>query len=161
MKNSQALSAERARELFSYDPLTGLVTWKVSPSNNVPGGTRAGSDNGNGYLRVRVDDKLCYVHRLAWLLQAGEWPDTVDHINGIRSDNRWVNLRSVPKAVNNQNQRPRGRDLPMGVQANGSGFTSKLTSGGVQKYLGYFGDPEQAHQAYLKAKRELHVGCTI
>jgi len=58
--------------------------------------------------------KVCYiyinnkciqfaVHRLLWLLWYNEIPDTIDHINGIKHDNRKVNLRNVTSIENNKN----------------------------------------------------------
>jgi len=41
-------------------------------------------------------------HRLAWFYMEGEWP--TGHINHIRDDNRWVNLREVSNQENHKNQ---------------------------------------------------------
>lgn len=54
-----------------------------------------GSKNEDGYIRVWCDDRLRMKHRLLWWLKHGELPDEIDHINGIRDDNRICNLRSV------------------------------------------------------------------
>lgn len=160
---TSTLSAERARELFSYDPATGVITRRVAINNSVKAGAIAGSHQSNGYLRVRVDGVLLHAHRLAWLLHTGAWPlYTVDHINGVRSDNRLCNLRDIPKSVNNQNIRGRKSKTGLqGVGKSGLRFTAKITTLGDQTYLGTFGTPREAHQAYLTAKRNLHVGCTI
>ena len=157
------LSASRAHELFSYDPVTGVITRKIATTNSVKVGDVVGSPQSNGYLRVRVGKHLLHVHRLAWLLHTGEWPqNTVDHRNGIRSDNRASNLRDLPKAVNNQNAHGTWAVSGYaGVSAAGLRFSSKVTTRGAQKYLGTFDTPEEAHQAYLTAKRALHEGCTI
>lgn len=157
------ISAERARELFNYDPETGLLTRKISTTNSVKVGDVAGSHHCAGYLSVRADGFLFLAHRLAWLIHTGAWPTfTIDHVNGKRADNRAKNLRDVPKAINNQNRHGTRAAVGFaGVQANGRKFVSKLTTGGRQGYLGIFATPEQAHQAYLTAKRQLHEGCTI
>lgn len=163
---NQTLSAERARELFSYDPLTGVLTRKITTSTNAKAGSVAGSPQSNGYLRVRVGPKLHHAHRLAWLLHTGSWPEnTIDHINGARSDNRIANLRDLPKAVNNQNRRGPSTRVTRtglaGVSPTGERFMAKVTTDRRQEYLGTFDTPEDAHQAYLIAKRERHVACTI
>lgn len=159
----QKLSAERARELFSYDPETGVIVRKVATTNSLKVGDVAGSPQSNGYLRVRVGCKLLHAHRLAWLIYTGEWPlQTIDHINGIRSDNRLSNLRDVSKAVNNQNKRAACSSSGYaGVFKSGARFASKVTIQRAQKYLGTYDTPAEAHQAYVTAKRQLHVGCTI
>jgi hypothetical protein len=63
-----------------------------------------GTSNGFGYLRITVLGKSYYAHRLAWFYMNGEWPDQIDHINGIKSDNRIENLRNVTVQQNNQNK---------------------------------------------------------
>lgn len=46
-----------------------------------------------------------YAHRVAWVLMTGKWPDgEIDHDNGIRTDNRWVNLKDVTSVQNGRNQ---------------------------------------------------------
>lgn len=62
----------------------------------------------HGYLTGRIFRKLYQAHRIIWFMKTGEWPDQIDHINGIRDDNRWKNLRNVSNAVNSMNhQKPK------------------------------------------------------
>jgi hypothetical protein len=95
----------------------------------------------------------------------GAWPaGQVDHLNGARTDNRWTNLREATAAVNSQNQRvayPRNKSGFLGVRAFRAGWTAQITVARKQVYLGNFSTPEAAHEAYVKAKRELHAGCTL
>ena len=98
------MTAELARRLWDYDAETGIITWKVSPRNGVRVGDVAGSLKRNGYLRVRFDGKGYPLHRLAWLIATGTWPSKdLDHLNGIRDDNRLVNLREATRRQNQQN----------------------------------------------------------
>ena len=91
MTSEKSLTAERLREVLDYDPDTGVFTRKVRTASSVKVGDVAGSLNGKGYIRIRVDGRLYFAHRLAWLYVHGEWPvDQVDHINGIKNDNRIV-----------------------------------------------------------------------
>lgn len=76
-----------------YDSETGLFTWIKTNS-------KAGYYPENNYSQVGVNNKLYYGHRLAWLYAYGYFPKYVDHINGIKSDNRLINLR---EATNQQN----------------------------------------------------------
>lgn len=98
------LTAERVRELFQYEPETGLLTWLVKPAHWVKVGDAAGWDNGNGYLRVSVFSEKFYVHDLAWLWMTGGWPEPqCDHIDADRKNNRWANLRVATLQENRRN----------------------------------------------------------
>lgn len=104
-------------EAFTYFPLSGRLFWKKRPRSHFSSdrgwrafnaqfaGKLVGCCNGdNQYLIVRIADKKHYVHRIAFALANGEWPDgDVDHINGNRVDNRAANLRAVSRACNMKN----------------------------------------------------------
>ena len=162
---SPKLRAEEARELFNYDPETGALTWKVQNSNRSFKGRVAGGLSNTGYLEVRVNKTTYLVHRLVWLIHTGSWPEhLIDHLNGVRTDNRIVNLRDVPRRVNQENQRRARCDSQtgvLGVYAKRNKFSSSIGVCGRRVYLGVFDTPLEAHQAYLTAKRALHAGCTI
>lgn len=159
------LSAERARELFSYDPVTGGLRWKIYKGPRAVAGTPAGHLTPKGYLRVKVDGDYKYVHRLVWLISSGAWPkEVIDHVDGNKANNRVENLRDVTESTNQENRRTHNSNSAtglMGAYAEGDGYTSRIRVKGRQLNLGAFGTPEEAHQAYLTAKRELHAGCTI
>lgn len=164
------LNAEKLKTLLHYEPETGIFTWRV-PSGRwgrVPAGTRAGSLNKTtGSRIVRIDGDSYLEHRLAWLYVHGVWPsECIDHINGVRSQNDIKNLRDVSHVTNGQNQRrahPRNISGLLGVSWNARdrSWKASITVAGKNKNLGCFTTPEQAHQAYLTAKRNLHAGCTI
>lgn len=164
MKQSK-LSAERARELFNYDPETGSLTWRVNKGSRAREGKPAGSKRDDGYLSVRADGEQVLVHRVIWLMHSGEWPGSIiDHKNGIRSDNRWRNLRDTSRRVNQENHRNsrQGSKVPfLGVSCKRGKFRSRIKVGGIERSLGSFSTPEEAHEVYLTAKRQLHAGCTI
>lgn len=161
----QGLTAEKLRELLNYDPTTGKFSWRVARSNIVKVGQEAGCICVYGYRVIRIDNKLFRANRLAWLHVYGEWPaHHVDHINGVRDDDRIANLRDVPRAVNMQNRRHAQRDNQsglLGVSRKKGKWFARVKLDGKQTYLGTFETPELAHQAYLVAKRRMHVGCSI
>jgi hypothetical protein len=161
------ITQHRLMELVNYNVVTGFFTWKVDKSN-VKAGSNAGTKNRGGYLVFQIDKKLYYAHRLAWLYFYGEYPRlNIDHINGIRHDNRIKNLRDVTKIVNSQNikhaKSSNNKTGLLGVYlCKGTGrYKAEIRVNKIKKHLGMFADPESAHQAYINAKREFHEGCTI
>ena len=142
------LTVERLRSLLDYDPETGEFS-------------RNGSPSGKGYTQHRVDGKRYLSHRLAWFYVFGEWPrQQIDHINGIKTDNRIGNLRDVSQGVNQQNRRnvlKTNKTGFLGVSRTGSRFKSTIEVGNVSIHLGQYRTPEEAAFAYSAAKRLLHT----
>jgi len=160
-----ALTAERIRELLAYDAGTGSFCWRVTTSNRATAGSIAGSPDGHGYVKIKVDGRLYMAHRLAWLHVYAVWPvGSVDHINGVGTDNRIANLRDVDHSTNMQNQRRANYDSKsglLGVAPHGNNFRARIQLAGKQRHLGTFSTAEEAHAAYIAAKREIHAGCTL
>ena len=162
------LTAAQVRAAFHYDPETGILTRVSSgyaPATGRWCGKRAGHAATNGYLRATCHGREYAVHRLAWIYMTGEWPDGyIDHGNGVRTDNRWANLRAGDRSFNMQNQRRARRDNTtgwLGVSRVKSRFEAAIQVRGRRFRLGRFDTPEAAHAAYLTAKRKLHEGCTL
>lgn len=92
--------------LFSYSPETGRFTHKTyrGPRTNGPG-SDAGTARPDGYTAIKLPcGSVVLAHRLAWLWMTGEWPKLeIDHQNGNRADNRWVNLREATRSQQAQN----------------------------------------------------------
>lgn len=115
----KTLTAEIAREVFTYDAKTGSLFWKerglhwfkdqkhsaVSVRdrwNARYAGELVGHVSADGYLKFSLQKTLYLVHRVVWLYHFGVWPVFIDHINGTRDDNRIENLRNVENASENQ-----------------------------------------------------------
>lgn len=160
-----SLTQERLKELLHYDPESGIFTRLVRTSNRTQINEIAGSNNGNGYLRICVDGTKYYTHRLAWLYMTGEWPtDQGDHKNTIPSDNRWTNLRDATPAINSQNQRKAKSNSStgfLGVFPCGKRFKTQVGLDERSQHVGVYDTPELAYEAYVDAKRKLHPGCTL
>ena len=158
------LTAQRLRELLRYNPETGIFT-RPRPTRYTQAGGDAGRLNNIGYMVVSIDRKKMLAHRLAWLYQTGGWPTAeVDHINGIRTDNRWENLRDVSPSTNQQNRRAPNRNNSaglLGVSREKKSWVAQIFHDGKRKRLGTFDTPEEAHAAYVAAKRVAHPGCTL
>lgn len=97
------VTAERLRELFEYDPDAGTFRVRAKRGRK-PAGAEVGfvANKRDGRIRIRVDGKPYYAHRLAWLYVHGELPACpIDHINFNPSDNRLINLRLASISENN------------------------------------------------------------
>jgi hypothetical protein len=159
----QRLTASRLRELFDFDPLTGLFARKIALTNKVKstiGLWVPGWMTQYGYCALRLEGGAFLAHRLAWLHVHGEWPSgQIDHINGARTDNRIENLRVVTNAVNQTNLSPASstsHSKVRGAHWNSRlrKFQSQVEVAGKRLYLGLFDTAEQAHQAYVEARRQ-------
>lgn len=152
------LTTEQLKQHLFYDPNTGVFTRLRSLTT-----CRA---NCTGYVPINVLGRNYYAHRLAWLWMTGAEPKCgIDHINGVKDDNRWVNLRLADKSANAQNIKRARKDnllgkLGVSTRAAGSYF-ARITLDGKRIYLGTYRTPEQAHQAYLQAKRRIHEANTL
>ncbi len=96
------VTADRLKELLSYDPETGIFVWAKLSGRRARIGDRAGSFNLSlGYRVIGIDGERHYEHRLAWLYMTGEWPsEDLDHENCDKSDNRFSNLREATDSQN-------------------------------------------------------------
>lgn len=163
----EALTVGRLRELLDYNPETGEFRWRVHRADNARSGSVAGSLNHGGYWRVSIQGHTYLAHRLAWLYVHGEWPTTgIDHKNGVTEDNRIANLREATQMENGGNKRKAHINSKTGLLGTSwhsptKKFLAQIQLDGKNTYLGLFKTAEEAHQAYLKAKRELHPFCTL
>lgn len=168
MADRTQLTAERLRALLDYDPATGVFTW-VMRRRGVKFGSTAGTPHNAGYITIRVDGTPWLAHRLAWLYMTGEQPpEEVDHENGVRDDNAWTNLRAADPSLNQQNLKGPRRMAGRAVALLGAhydktrgNYQAKIKIGGVLHHLGRFPTAEDAHTAYLTAKRRLHPFGTL
>lgn len=154
---------EKALNALSYDPQTGEFKWAVAPGRGaVRVGDIAGRKSNNGYRQIGLGGRIYLAHRLAWLVVYGEWPKCqIDHINGIKDDNRISNLRDVTIAQNSHaifKPQPNNRTGFRGVTFNKwiGKFHAKITKAGKTLFLGYFRTAEEASAAYLSAKQQIH-----
>lgn len=153
------LALEDVERLLSYDPLSGLFTWKVKRGSRAAG-QRAGRLIDTGYIVVHINDRAWRAHSLAWFMSYGEWPSEIDHINRNRSDNRLANLRLSDRTHNNCNKPPSGRK--MYSQRKGVSFDKKrgkwvaqIRFGKDIYNLGRFQTEDAAACAYTKKAEEL------
>lgn len=155
------LTADRLREVVDYDPGTGVFTWKASTRGHVKKGSVAGSVKERGYRGIGIDGILYREHRLAFLYQTGEWPkEQIDHINGVRDDNRYANLREATNAENRRNSKRRvnNRSGFKGVSWHNQSrrWRARIKLHGKSTHLGLFASKENAYAAYCAAAEKYH-----
>lgn len=153
------------KEVFSYDPATGVITRQSKTANCCKIGEVVGTVGKSGYRRVKIAGQRVMAHRIAWYLTYGLDPSRfIDHINGNPDDNRIENLREATSELNSQNKRRAlslNRTGLLGVTRRGSRFHARIRHRGVLTFIGIYRTPEEAHEAYLRVKRVVHEGCTI
>lgn len=141
------ITQERLKEVFEYKE--GGLYWKESPARRVKTGDRFGAFNKRDHYRTgAVDGKPYREHRLIYLFHYGILPPLLDHINGIRDDNRIENLREVTRSENGQN-RCKHRNNTSGHQGVSmhqptNKWRVQLNIKGKNKHFGYFEDFELA-----------------
>jgi HNH endonuclease/AP2 domain len=154
------ITQEQLKEAFNYDDETGIFTWKIQPSFGIKIGSIAGNTRKDNYVVIRIFNKRYLSHRLAWFYQYGYWPKELDHINGIKNDNRLVNLRECAQGQNQKN---------IGIRAdNKSGYKGVIWHKQIGKweararlnnkpyYLGVFADIKEAAKAYQEFAKKHH-----
>ena len=89
-------SQEYLQEILEYSVITGLLYWKVSRRSHARKGAVAGGVGTHGYPAIRIDGTRYQCHNIIWKLVTGEDPPDhllVDHIDQVRTNNAWHNLR--------------------------------------------------------------------
>ncbi|WP_241575047.1 HNH endonuclease [Rosenbergiella nectarea] len=149
------------QRLLNYDPETGLFYWKVRMSNRVKAGDLAGVINGSGYRIIAIKGKIHYAHRLAFLWMTGRLPGKfVDHVDGDRSNNIWVNLREASALQNAHNQKLNKSNTSGIKGVHYDKATNKwlatLKVNGKPTYLGVFSEISQAEAVIKQARQNFH-----
>lgn len=150
-------------EWFSYDPDTGIVSWKKSPSTSIKQGRAAGTPCGKGskkYWNIKFRGGYILAHHVAFFLSFGRLPTAeVDHIDGDGLNNRLKNLREATHASNMKNMRMNSRNTSgiAGVHFNKKvgRWESTICANGKRIFLGNFNDKSEAASARKQAERTL------
>jgi hypothetical protein len=157
------------RRLLTYDQNTGTLTWRKRSvdlfeneyrtrtaqhacnnwNSRYAGKAAFATNNVMGYKRGMVLNKLHQAHRVIWAIVCDEWPaEDIDHINGVKDDNRISNLRSVTHSENQKNQAMYSNNSSGAVGVywdNTSGkWLAEIKTNGKKKFLGRFKDKNDA-----------------
>lgn len=144
---------------FKYEPSTGYLVNRCSRAARAQEGAIAGRLSNIGYVDVGIFGKKCGAHRIIWEMVNGKIPDgmEVDHINGVRDDNRISNLRLVTRNDNMRNIKLRCDNTSgfhgVGFNKNSGKFQARIWHRNIRRHLGLFNTAEEAHQAYLAAAK--------
>ena len=151
------LTAERIKDLLSYDEETGAFRWRQT-KGRAKAGEVAGATDTYGYRVIRIDRVLYKAHRLAWLYTHDRWPvGLLDHINREPGDNRIANLREVTQSENMHNASRRSRSGVPGVlwRAERSKWVAQIRVGYRNHVLGSFPTKQEAIDARRKAEQAM------
>lgn len=143
------------RECFFYNAETGIITWQSRPEIHFTTarafktwhtrfcGKDAGGLSSTGYIDIGMQSRLMKAHRIAWALSYGEYPKgDIDHINGVRHDNRLCNLRDVGRKDNSRNS-AKHKNNQSGISGvrwrqRDNRWVAEINHEGKQRHLGYF-----------------------
>lgn len=155
-KASRPLTYEQVASRLRYEPETGKLYWIKSLRCHHLLGQRAGCLTPIGYRYIHLSGVTYPEHRIAWLMATKEWALGLDHINGVRDDNRFVNLRLATMTQNNQHvraQRNRASKYK-GVWRRKKKWTCYITIEGKRRRVGTFAHEDEAGRAYDKVAKE-------
>ncbi|HET8693565.1 MAG TPA: AP2/ERF family transcription factor [Aquabacterium sp.] len=127
----------------------GKLYWKIN-KGGVKIGQEAGKINSDGYKSIGFMRKTYLAHRIVWALSYGDWPtQSIDHIDGNKTNNALSNLRLANHSQNQANRFATSSTGFKGVSKLPNGRFQAQAGGNVgKKYLGTFNTAEEAAQAY-------------
>lgn len=173
MAKRELPSPDVLRQLLAYEPATGKLFWKERGPEWFSTKNSCSAWNGRnankpaftakmiGYHVGTVLGKRQLAHRVAWAIYHGEWPSKeIDHINGVRDDNRIANLRDATHQENCFNSALRSDNVSgfkgVFLFRDGIRWQATIQADGVVRYLGLFDTAEEAHAAYCTAAAKYH-----
>ena len=164
---ARIVTQEQLKSQLKYNPDTGEFT-RLIPSRRVKVGDVAGGTCKDcGYIFIQVCGVQCRAHRLAYVYMMGDVlasDQEIDHINGVRNDNRWGNLRTATRTQNGINTKTRtdNKSGQKGVsfRKDTGKWNARIYVGGKAVLLGDFANLDCAIAARKAAEPEFHGNFT-
>jgi hypothetical protein len=153
------MDQQTIKDLFTYQD--GKLFWKQSGRGTSQTYKEAGSVNtSGGYRRICINKTNYLTHRLVYMMHFGKLPKYLDHINGIRTDNRIENLREATHSQNQCNRIYNGKSKA-GVKglcwhSREQRWSAKIQINHKKIYLGYYKSIELAENAVQEARKKYH-----
>lgn len=152
------LTQEYLKSILNYDKETGDFTWIYSRKYTLIGRNAGGYDK-YGYKRIWIDGKFFFSHRLAWLFVTGNFPENqIDHVNQIKDDNKFSNLRDVTHDLNQKHKTAPNINNSVGIRGvyrKGDAYKAEIKCNGIKVKLGTFKTAIEAKEAYMSMKLKL------
>lgn len=150
------LTQEYVQSILRYED--GHLWW-LKKTRNRQVDRPAGTINGNGYRQIYIDSRIYPEHRIIFLYHHGWLPKYIDHINGIRTDNRIENLRPCTQQQNCFNTKGYTSSGVKGVtwHKKDKRWQAQLSINGRNTYLGSYKTVEEA-AAVVSLARQKHHG---
>ncbi len=153
------VTANQVRKLFTYDSDEGHLRWAVSRQKINIGDVAGYKNTSDGYWYVGFDYNEFLAHRVIWLWVTGEWPKSqIDHWDGDRVNNKWINLREATNSLNGRNKtKPQSNNKSTGIRGidiRRRKYRVRINIDGKEIVVGRFLTLEEAKVARIEAERQ-------
>ena len=151
------LTQDKLHQMFEYKD--GNLYRKIS-LGRTKAGDKVGFVDSKGYLSVNINKKCFYLHRIIWMMQYGEMPELLDHVDGNRQNNKIENLRLANRFENSHNKQI-NKNNTSGVKGvywhrKAKKWAAQITKHNKHYSLGVFETKELAAEFVALAREMLH-----
>jgi hypothetical protein len=150
---NDASTQNNYHDIFEYKD--GKLFWKQTKRVDLIGKEISGV-NGDGYIRIKVNGKTKKTHQVIYQMFYGYIPSVIDHINGIKTDNRIENLREVTRSQNSMNHsiKRHGKQRNVSWHIRVQKWNVRVMKNYKTVYSAYFEDKELADLVAFEARKK-------
>jgi len=152
------INIDYVKSILDYNKDTGIITWKIGNGKRAVQGNEAGYITDEGYRAIGINGKYIKSHRIAWAMHYGFQPDfQIDHINGIKNDNRIINIRLATQSQNksNVNAPITNTSGVKGVVKRNGRYIAQIKHNQKNIYIGTFDNISDAEKARIEVEKKL------
>lgn len=155
---SDELTQDELKKRLIYDASSGIFSRIITAKSK---NLKVGYIRKDGYRYIRGDKKQYLAHRLVWLYVNGKFPNKlIDHINGIKDDNRICNLREANNSQNGMNKTKLKNNTSgykgVCLDKKSGKWVAQTRVDGRKKLIGRYESPEDASKAYDDFTKKSH-----